>query len=174
MNKNIFKIIAAICLLLCLVCILVCVHNDNKIKGIDKLMNYTIPKDYKVEKNIIYDDNGELTSIHYGKKDTSIYFIMLSHKGKAIMGSDETIDEWYDTQENILKEYNLRGATSKMYIYYPIAFSLGESDKKDMIEGVFDYNGYVIMIGITNYQGNNLTEEEINTYYSILKSIKFK
>lgn len=174
MNKNIFRIVAAICLLLCLVCILVYVHNNNKIKGIDKLMDYTIPKDYKVEKNIIYDDNGELTSIHYGKKDTSIYFIMLSHKGKAIMGSDETIDEWHDTQENVLKEYNLRGATSKMYIYYPIAYSFGESDKMDMIEGVFDYQGYMIMVGMTNYQGDNLTTKEIATYYDILKSIQFK
>ena len=174
MNKNIFRIVAAICLLLCLVYILVCVHNDNKIKGIDKLMDYTIPKEYKVEKNIMYDDNGELISIHYGKKDTSIYFIMLSHKGKAIMGSDETIDEWYDTQENILKEYNLKGATSKMYIYYPIAFSLGESDKKDMIEGVFDYQGYMIMVGMTNNQSDNLTAKEIATYYDILKSIQFK
>lgn len=174
MNKNIFRIVAAICLLLCLVCILVCVHNDNKIKGIDKLMDYTIPKEYKVEKNIMYDDNGELTSIHYGKKDTSIYFIMLSHKGKAIMGSDETIDEWHDTQENILKEYNLRGATSKMYIYYPIAYSFGESDKKDMIEGVFDYQGYMIMIGMTNNQSDNLTAKEIATYYNVLKSIQFK
>lgn len=174
MNKNIFKIITAICLLLCLVCILVYVHNDNKIKGIDKLMDYTIPKDYKVEKNIIYDDNGELTSIHYGKKDTSIYFILLSHNGKAIMGSDETIEDWYETQENISEERDIDGADSKIYIYYPVGFTLGESDKMDMIEGVFGYKDYVIMIGMTNYQGDNLTAKEIATYYNVLKSIQFK
>ena len=61
-----------------------------------------------------------------------------------------------------------------MYIYYPIAFSLGESDKKDMIEGMLDYQDYMIMIGMTNNHGDNLTDEEISTYYNILESIKFK
>ena len=43
-----------------------------------------------------------------------------------------------------------------------------------MIEGIFDYQGYMIMIGMTNNQGDNLTTKEITTYYNILKSIQFK
>ena len=145
-----------------------------KYVGIDKLMDYTIPEDYTIEKNVIYNDNDELISIHYGKNDTSIYFIIMSYNGKAVMGSNEGIEEWLLTTEVTTEEYDLKGADSKMYIYYPIAFSLKESNKKDMIEGMFSYHGYMIMIGMTNNQGDNLTDEEIATYYDILESIKFK
>ena len=161
-----------IIILLCSIVFLVGCSSD--FKGIDKLMDYTIPEDYTIEKNVVYDNKNELISIHYGKDDTSIYFIIMSYKGKAVMGSDETIEDWLLTTEVTTEEYNLKDTDSKMYIYYPIAFSLGESDKKDMIEGMLDYQDYMIMIGMTNNHGDNLTDEEISTYYNILESIKFK
>ena len=157
-------------LLIVLMCTLLLVGCSSRYKGIDDLMTYSIPDGYKAENNVIHHED-RLVSIHYGKKDTSIYFIMMSYNGKAVMGSNETIKDWLLTQENTLKEYDVKG--HKMYIYYPVAFSKGESDKKDMIEGILDYDGYMIMVGMTNNQSDNLTDEEIKEYYEVLKSIRF-
>lgn len=161
-------------IVLILLLIIIVTYNyciDSKYIGLDKLMNYTIPKDYTVEKNVIYNDNNELISIHYGKNNTSIYLILLCYNDKAVMGSDGGLSEWFREGIEIDKTYEIDKTNTPgvcAYIYYP-----NDIGTTDMIESVFSYKDYLVMVGMTNYNGDYLTKEEISTFYNLLDSIRF-
>lgn len=174
MKKSVLVIIT-----LCLLCFTSCSNKDEDTNlngvGLKELIKVDIPNNYTEEKNPVYNETGELISKHYGDDTSSIYFMILSYNGKAVMGSDETIDEWYKTKDNIVDEVFIDNSDSKMYIY-PI--SLNKKSKNSdgsVIEGVFEYKKYVIMVGMDSREGKPpLTKKQIKTFYNMLKTIKLQ
>ena len=135
-----------------------CSKNNTKLielyKGLDQIILYEVPKGYKPEKNILYNDDGGIISIHYGNKKDSIFFFILSYKGKAVMGSDETFEEWYKEKDNIAEKYPIKNADTDAYIY-PIGINTTDKENvdKSVIEAVFSYKDYLIMVGLFNHEG---------------------
>ena len=174
------KRIILIIISLCLLCLTSCSKKEENVNlngvGLKELIEVDIPSGYKPEKNVIYNDHGgEIISKHYGKDKTSIYFMILSYKGKAVMGSDETIDEWYKNSENIVDEVSIEQADSNIFIY-PIGINKRSKNADgSVIEGVFGYKDYVIMVGMFSHDGTPpLTDEQIKIFYNMLKTIKLQ
>ena len=163
-------------MLLCLICITSCSKKDEVVDlngiGINELIEMDIPSGYKHEKNDVFNDGGELISIHYGDGKSSIYIIILSYDGKAVMGSDETFDEWYNNKDNIVDKVSIG---TDVYIYPISKNKIAKNADKSVIEGVFEYKKYLIMIGLENNEGvGDLTKEQINLFYNLLDTIKLK
>ncbi len=170
------KIISVIVIFVCLISFVGCSCNKkSKYKGIDKIMSYEVPKGYKKEKNPVFNDDGELISVFYGDKKTSVYFIILSYDGKAVMGSDETFKEWYETTDNIVEKFYIKNADSYAYIF-PIGITKDPTKEvdKSVIEAVFSYDGYLIMVGMFNHEGELITQSQKKTFSNVLKSINLK
>lgn len=144
-------------------------------KGLDQIILYEVPKGYKVEKNILYNDDGGIISIHYGNKKDSIFFFILSYKGKAVMGSDETFEDWYKEKDNIAEKYPIKNADTDAYIY-PIGINTEDKKNvdKSVIEAVFSYKDYLIMVGMFNHEGEPITKDQKTVFSNLLKSIDFK
>lgn len=157
-------------LIIPLVAVIITLAYTHTLRGVDEIMSYNIPKGYVVEKNIVYEKQN-IVSIHYHKGYTSIYFIILSHNGKAVMGSDGGLEEWFKEGVEVDETADIKYESTKVpvYLYYP-----NNKGKTDMIEGVFYHKKYLVMVGMTNYNGDYLTEEELNTFYNLLKSIELK
>ncbi len=145
-------------------------------KGIEEIMQVDIPDGYEQEPNVVRnEDGGELISIHYGKGEATIFIMIMSYKGKAVMGSDETFEEWYeDTKDIIAEEKAIENADSDAFIY-PIGIDTDESTtgEQSVIEAVFAYHDYVIMVGMENYDGAAITEEQKADFRDVLESIRF-
>ena len=145
-------------------------------KGIEEIMQVDIPDGYEQEPNVVRnEDGGELISIHYGKGEATIYIMIMSYKGKAVMGSDETMEEWYEDKEDIIAETAaIENADSDAFIY-PIGMDTDESTtgEQSVIEAVFAYHDYLIMVGMENYDGAAITKEQKELFRGVLESIRF-
>ena len=164
-----------ILIIITMLLIIGCSKKDNKVEeyeGIDKLITYQIPENYIHEKNDVYNDSNELISIHYGDNKASIYFMILSYKGKAVMGSDETFAEWLKSTENIAETFELKNLKTKAYLL-PIGIKTNDENarEKSIIEAIFSYKDYLIMAGMFNHEGENITESQKIIFKGLLTSI---
>lgn len=170
MKKYIFIFIILISILF----ISSCKHyNNSTLKGIEEILSYEVPDGYKHEKNDVYSDNDKLISIHYGNGYSSVYFMILSYKGKAVMGSDETLGEWIKDRDNIAETYKIKNSNINIYLY-PIGINKNGKieGEKSLIEGVFEYKNYLIMVGIFNHEGEDITKKQKELFNDFLDSIK--
>jgi len=158
-------ILGLLLLILGVICIILC---RPPYKGLDEIMEMDIPEGYVPEGHEVYSDSNQLISRHYKKRDNSIYQILLSYKSKALMGSDETMDEWKQTV-SIADQISV--GDTEMYIY-PMGLQERADVEKSIIEAVFEYKGYMIMVGMENYSGAPLSMEQRKAFYKLLESIK--
>ena len=164
-----------ILIIITMLLIIGCSKKYNKVEeyeGIDKLITYQIPVNFIHEKNDVFNDSNELISIHYGDNKASIYFMILSYKGKAVMGSDETFEEWLKSTENIAETFELKNLKTKAYLL-PIGIKTNyeNAHEKSIIEAVFSYKDYLIMAGMFNHEGETITEPQKLIFKDLLTSI---
>ena len=163
MRKYLFAVI-----IISLICMCSC---QQEYKGIDKIMSISLPNGYEPKKNEVRNDKGELISKWYGNDDYSVCIIILSYDGKAVMGSDETLEEWCGSHENIADRIEIQNADSDMFVY---PFGMGDDiTNRDVIEGVFGYHDYVIMVGMSSHDGGPwLTKKQVKEFYEMAESIE--
>ncbi len=154
--------------------LLFCACSDDTVSvdgnGLTDIMVVEIPEGYEPEGNDVLDDDGEVISRSYRNDTSSVFFMILSYRGKAVMGSDGTIEDWFKEQDDIADTVSLEDADSEVYICPD-----PETSDRRIIEGVFGYRDYVIMAGMESHDGEPpLTDEQIDEFYRMLESIELK
>ena len=163
-------ILISIIILIIIIGIIICFKSNTQ--RIDDLISINIPIGYMHEENDIMYKN-KLASTHYNNGTTTFCCMLLSHKGDAIMGSDETLKEILDYTD--IKD-KIKIDDLDVYIY-PIGINSSdkEIEEKSDINCIFEYKEYLILIGMTNIEGQKVLEkDDIQTFYKIINSIKLK
>ena len=144
--------------------------------GLDDMLDITFPAGYQSQGNdILSDQDNVLLATWYGDGNASVCAMILSHDGEAVMGSENTFEEWKKNHDDIADHVKV-GDTGSEAIVYPIGLNTtaAEDINDSMIEAVFEYQGYVIKIGMSSENGESLTQEQKQSFYDMLKNVKAK
>lgn len=162
--------------------------------GLDNIMSWKIPEEYG-EGTETESKSGELIGMEWSDEDSLISICMQTYKGQCVMGFEEgNIDDYIKEERYNLEPVNI-GKNGEIKAYISAEPVSGKTKKDEPTEdwnppadshrmdATFQYGEYVISICLEKFRfsengsasdfSGSITEKQIKSFYSILRSISF-
>lgn len=144
--------------------------------GVDDLVSLEIPKGYE-EADLTQNGSpsSEILSHSWANEDSSVRLVMLSYDGKGILGMDGSIEDYLSdlSPDAIFVSMN-SPLTDAFVTFVDGTAEDGSSIKDNNLDAVFNYDKYVLGLEMENTRKKTLTDEQKETFYTVLKSISAK